>query len=67
MQEPHIIAEIPQDVTGSLGKIQASNVCTVAGVQKKKRSEIALAIDRQGLNVYDVQVLQVLNRESIAD
>ena len=53
-QEPQVIAEIPQDITGSSRNILSSDVYAVAGSQNKKRSEIALAIDRQGVNIYDV-------------
>ncbi len=54
IEEPQTLAEIPRDLTGSLGSILASNVCAVAGQQKKKRHEVALAIDRQGVNIYNV-------------
>ena len=53
-EEPRSIAEIPRDLTGSSGRTQASNVYAISGQQKKKRSEFALAIDRQGVNIYNV-------------
>ena len=52
--ELHIIADIPQDITGSSANILPSNVYAITGSQKKKRSETALAIDHQGVNIYDV-------------
>ena len=61
IQEPQVIAEIPQDIIGSHGKILPSDIYAVVGSQKKKRSEIALVIDRQGVNIYDVQSLPVFN------
>lgn len=54
IEEPQTLAEIPQDLTGSLGRTLASDVCVIAGQQKRKGYEIALAIDRQGINIYDV-------------
>jgi len=54
IRKPHTLAEIPQDITGSSGKILAADVHAVAGSKKRKRSELALAIDREGVNIYDV-------------
>ena len=54
-QALQVIAEIPRDITGSSGKILTSDVYGVAGGQKRKRSELALAVDRQSINIYDVQ------------
>ena len=54
METPYRIAEILPDLTGSTGKILANDVYTVTRSRKRKRSEIALAIDRQGVNIYDV-------------
>ena len=51
---PYILAEIPQDLAGSPGKILATDVYAVAGSRKRKRSELALGIDREGVNIYDV-------------
>ena len=58
-QELFLLAKIPQDITGSSGRILASDVYTAAGFRRKKRSELALAIDRQGVNIYDVRSLLV--------
>ncbi len=54
-QESQILAEIPNDLIGTSGKILTSDVYSIVGPQKKKRSEIALASDRQGVNIYDVR------------
>ena len=54
IQKPHIVADIPQDLAGSSGQILATDVYAVAGSKKRKRSEIALAIDGQGIDIYDV-------------
>lgn len=53
-EEPQSIAELSRDLTGSLGRVQASDVHAIFGQQKKKRCEFALAVDRQGVNIYDV-------------
>ena len=54
IQKPYLLADIPNDITGLSGNILATDVLAIAGAQKRKRSELALAIDRQGINIYDV-------------
>lgn len=54
--KPYLLAEIPQDLTGLPGNVLAADVYAVVGSKKRKRSELALAIDRQGINIYDVSL-----------
>ena len=56
IQKPYVLADIPQDITGLPGNILAADVFAVAGSKKRKRSELALAIDRHGINIYDVSL-----------
>ena len=48
------IAEIPRNITGTQGKIYSADVYGLAGTRKRKRTELALAIDHQGINLYNV-------------
>ena len=50
----HSLAEIPPDVLNPRGKITAADVYSVSGFKKLKRSEIAIAIDHQAVDLYDV-------------
>ncbi|CAD6567307.1 MAG: hypothetical protein ASARMPREDX12_000198 [Alectoria sarmentosa] len=52
---PYLLAEIPQDLNGLLGNVLAADVYAIVGSKKRKRSELAIAIDRQGINIFDVQ------------
>lgn len=56
IQKPYLLADIQPDFTGLPGNIHATDVLAVAGSKKRKRSELALAIDRQGINIYDVSL-----------
>ena len=56
IQKPYVLADIPHDITGSPGSIHAAEVFAVAGPKKRKRSELAIAVDRQGVNIYDVSL-----------
>ncbi len=62
IQKPYLLAGIQQDLTGSHGNILATDIFTVAGSKKRKRSELALAIDRQGINIYDVSLFSMFQR-----
>ena len=54
LERPYTIADIPPDLKGSTSETFASDVYAISGSRKRKRSEIALAIDRQGVNIYNV-------------
>lgn len=56
IRKPYLLADIQQDLTGIPGNVLATDVLAVAGSKKRKRSELALAIDRQGINIYDVSL-----------
>ena len=57
MQRPYILADIPQDLTGSIGRVLTANVYGLRGSSFRKRPEIAIAIDRQVINIYNVGTL----------
>jgi len=54
LQNPYNLADIPPDLTGSVGNVLTSDVQAVAGSKKRKRAELAVAVDRQNVNIYDV-------------
>ena len=56
IQKSYLLADIRRDLTGLPGNVHAADVVAVAGSKKRKRSELALAIDRQGINIYDVSL-----------
>ena len=49
----YILADLPSSPAGS-GDILVADVHTIAGGSKKKRSELAVAIDNESVNLYDV-------------
>ena len=51
---PHVLAEIPQDLTESNGQILTSDVSSVSGSRKRKRPEIAVGVDFQAVKLYNV-------------
>ena len=59
-QKVLLLADIQQDFTGLSGNVFVTDVYALAGTGKRKRSELALAIDRQGINIYDVSLCAIL-------
>ena len=56
IQRPYVLADIQQDLSGLPSNVYSSDVFAIAGSKKRKRSELALAIDRQGIDIYDVSL-----------
>ena len=57
LDELYTIASIQGEIAApgaNVRNVLSSEVHTVAGVQRKRRNEVALAIDHQAFNVYDV-------------
>lgn len=54
IEKSYVIADMPNDLIGSAGRVLVEDVYAIAGLKKRKRSEIAVAINRQGVNIYDV-------------
>ena len=53
IEKPHTVANLPPSLVGS-GEILAADVHTLTGSSRKKRLELALAIDNESVNLYDV-------------
>lgn len=47
-------ALLPKSLEGDRSKIYTADVNAVVGSRKRKRSEIAVAVDNEGVNLYDV-------------
>lgn len=66
-EKPYTLADIPHDPTGSEGRILVRDVNAIAGSKKRKRAEIAVSIDHQGVNIYDVLALVLDSRHDFAN
>lgn len=56
IQKPHIIATLPQPIDRKNGRYVVGEVVSGrVGTKKRKRSELAVGIDGEGLNLYDVR------------
>ncbi|KAF2658886.1 hypothetical protein K491DRAFT_623922 [Lophiostoma macrostomum CBS 122681] len=56
---PFTLASIPKPINAG-GRTQASAVCSITGTKKRKRSEIAVGVDGEGISVYSLQNPQLV-------
>ncbi len=54
IQEPYILSILPEAPSAGGGRAHAADIHSLAASRKRKRSELALAIDHQGVNIFDV-------------
>ena len=62
IEEPYTIAALPK--ARDNGRIQASPVHSLNGSRKRKRHEIALGVDGESVNIYNVgrrDILRISN------
>lgn len=52
--EPQVVTEVPEELCDSAEEIIASEVLGLSSSGLHKRSEVALAISRQSISIYDV-------------
>jgi hypothetical protein len=58
LQKPHVIASLPQPIDRTNGRYVVGEVTGGGvGTKKRKRSELAVGIDGEGLSLYDVNPL----------
>jgi hypothetical protein len=56
LQSPYIVATLPRPIDHEDGRYVVGDVFGgAAGSKKRKRSEVAVGIDGEGVNLYDVR------------
>jgi hypothetical protein len=56
LQDPYVVASLPRPIDRSNGRYVVGEVYGgVPGSKKRKRSELAVGIDGEGINLYDVR------------
>ena len=57
LQNPYTVAPLPQPIDRSTGRFMVSDVYGgTAGSKKRKRAELVVGIDGEGVNLYDVRL-----------
>lgn len=67
LQEPYTLAEFPKNLIAPNGKILVADVYGLVGARKRKRSELAVALDNDSVNLYDVRSSADLERQLLTE
>lgn len=54
IQKPYTLVELPKNPIAPNGRTFASDIYALVGSKKRKRSELAIALDNESINIYDV-------------
>ena len=57
IQAPYTIARLPEAPFPDKARVQYADVQSVSGRRKRRRCELAIAIDHSCVNLYDVESL----------
>ena len=56
MEAPYALATLPSPLDRAHGKIQAAPVFALKGSRKRRRHEVAVTVDGEGISVYNVSM-----------
>jgi hypothetical protein len=51
---PFTLATLSKPVGSTSGRMHAASVCSISGIKKRKRTEIAVGLDGEGVSIYSV-------------
>ncbi|KAL4742434.1 hypothetical protein BDV11DRAFT_180859 [Aspergillus similis] len=55
LQPPSVLAQLPRPLHASTGKTYISEVYSLSNAKKRKRYEVAVAVDGEAVNLYNIQ------------
>ncbi|CRG84143.1 WD repeat and HMG-box DNA-binding protein 1 [Talaromyces islandicus] len=62
---PSVLAQLPRPLQASAGRTQVGEVFSLAESKKRKRYEVAVAVDGEGLNIYNVQSPKLITSHAV--
>ncbi|KAF1832618.1 hypothetical protein BDW02DRAFT_529368 [Decorospora gaudefroyi] len=57
---PFTLASLSKPIRSTSGHVHAAGVCSISGIKKRKRTEIAVGIDGEGVSIYSLQNPQLV-------
>lgn len=51
---PFTLASLSKPISSTNGQVHAAGICSVSGIKKRKRTEIAVGVDGEGVSLYSV-------------
>ncbi|KAL4862212.1 hypothetical protein BDV12DRAFT_179090 [Aspergillus spectabilis] len=65
LQPPSVLAQLPRPLHASTGKTHISEVYSLASSKKRKRYEVAVAIDGEAVNLYNIQTPKLVTSYAV--
>ncbi|GME43875.1 uncharacterized protein LTHEOB_6522 [Neofusicoccum parvum] len=60
LETPHTLASLPKPIDSVNGRTLASAVYSLSAARKRKRSELAVSVDGDGISIFDVQAPRLI-------
>ncbi|KAI4950581.1 hypothetical protein J4E91_004466 [Alternaria rosae] len=57
---PFTLASLSKPIGSTNGHVHAAGVCSISGIKKRKRTEIAVGVDGEGVSIYSLQNPQLV-------
>ncbi|KAH7384261.1 hypothetical protein DE146DRAFT_668185 [Phaeosphaeria sp. MPI-PUGE-AT-0046c] len=57
---PFTLATLSKPVGSTNGRAHAASVCSISGIKKRKRTEVAVGLDGEGVSIYSLQNPQLV-------
>ncbi|KAJ5388702.1 hypothetical protein N7509_011243 [Penicillium cosmopolitanum] len=65
LQSPSILAQLPRPLHASTGKTRIGDVYSLADAKKRKRYEVAVTVDGEAVNIYNVQTPKLVTSYAV--
>ncbi|PLB37047.1 uncharacterized protein BDW47DRAFT_132431 [Aspergillus candidus] len=65
LQSPSVLAQLPRPLHASKGKTQIGEVYSLAESKKRKRYEVAVAVDGEAVNIYNIQTPKLVTSYAV--
>ncbi|KAJ5894767.1 hypothetical protein N7495_006458 [Penicillium taxi] len=65
LQSPSVLAQLPHPLHASTGKTRIGDVYSLADAKKRKRYEVAVAVDGEAVNIYNVQTPKLVTSYAV--
>ncbi|KAJ5811422.1 hypothetical protein N7474_007723 [Penicillium riverlandense] len=65
LQAPSVLAQLPRPLHAATGKTRFGDVYSLADAKKRKRYEVAVAVDGEAVNIYNVQTPKLVTSYAV--
>ena len=60
VQPPNILTQLPRPLKTTSGRVHCGHVHSITGNRKRKRHEVAVGIDGEAVNIYNVRLPSII-------